>query len=140
MESPTHLSLRLIFRHHLPLSRDRNLDRRDAPDSFNVMDALLGKRRTARDHLVEQAGALALRQGRWKYIEPGRGPRMNVQTNTELGNDPSAQLYNLAVDPGERLNEAAKHPEMVNEMATTLDRIRKSGGSRSGPQQSQSRR
>ena len=99
------MCLRLIFQHHLPLTGQKPAPG-DMPDSFNVMDAVLGKRRTARVHLVEQAGALALRQGRWKYIEPGRGPRDNVQTNTELGNDSSAQLYNLAVDPGERLRRS----------------------------------
>ena len=36
----------------------------DAPDSFNVLPALLGRPKTGRDHLVEHAGALSLIAGR----------------------------------------------------------------------------
>ncbi len=62
----------------------------EAPDSRNQLAALLGQDAKGRDHVVEHAGALALREGRWKYIEPTKGPRMSVQTNTELANDPAA--------------------------------------------------
>ena len=102
----------------------------DAPDSFNVMNALLGQTKTGRAHLVEQAGALALRQGAWKYIAPGRGPQMNRSTNTELGNDPAPQLYNLAADPGETRNVAAAHPDKVKAMAALLEQIKRTGRSR----------
>jgi arylsulfatase A-like enzyme len=61
----------------------------DAPDSLDVLGALLGRTQTGRDHLVEHAGSLSLLQGDWKYIEPSKGARMNVNTNTELGNAPS---------------------------------------------------
>ena len=60
------------------------------------------RRKPAARTLVEQAGGLALRLGPWKYIEPSKRPKMNVQTNTELGNDTVPQLYNLREDPGER--------------------------------------
>jgi arylsulfatase A-like enzyme len=102
----------------------------DAPDSFNLSSALLGKAQTGRAHLVEQAGTLALRQGQWKYIEPGRGPRINQQTNTELGNDPAAQLYDLANDIGETNNLTNKQPEKVREMAALLQQIKQAGRSR----------
>ena len=102
----------------------------DAPDSFNVLPALIGKTKTGRADLVEQAGALSLRQGAWKYIAPGRGPRVNRETNTELGNDPAGQLYNLAADPGEARNEAAARPDKVKEMEAMLERIRRAGRSR----------
>src|SRR5262249_20571256 len=36
------------------------------PDSLDVLPALQGDSAKGRDHLVEQAGALAIRQGRWK--------------------------------------------------------------------------
>ena len=42
---------------------------------LDVMRALLGESKTGREHLVEQAGALSVRQGTWKYIEPNNGPR-----------------------------------------------------------------
>jgi arylsulfatase A-like enzyme len=98
-----------------------------ARDSENVLPALLGKAKAARAVLVEQGGgvALALRQGDWKYIAPGQGPRVQVNTNTETGNDPGPQLYDLARDPGERTNLAAIHPDKVRELADLLEAIRR---------------
>lgn len=101
-----------------------------APDSFDVLPALLGQSKTGRQFLVEQAGVLSLRDGRWKYIEPGKGPRMSTNTNTELGNDPSGQLYDLARDPGETTNLAARQPARANEMKQRLQQIRQAGRSR----------
>ncbi len=95
-----------------------------AIDSRDQLAALLGEDRTGRDHVVEHAGRLALREGRWKYIEPSQGPRMNVQTNTELANDPGPQLYDLETDLGERTNLAAKHPDRVKAMADRLASLR----------------
>jgi arylsulfatase A-like enzyme len=97
----------------------------DAPDSDNVLDALLGRSDAGRDCLVEHASTLSLIKGKWKYIEPSAGPRMNKNTNTELGNDPQPQLYDLAVDLGEKRNVAAEHPDLVRDMAAQLKRIRK---------------
>ena len=101
-----------------------------APDSFNVLPALLGQSRTGRQFLVEQAGVLSLRDGQWKYIEPGKGPKMSTNTNTELGNDPAGQLYDLARDPGETTNLAARQPARANEMKQRLQQIRQAGRSR----------
>jgi arylsulfatase A-like enzyme len=73
---------------------------------------------------VEQADGLTLRAGLWKYIEPNKGARRNQQTNTELGNDPEPQLYDLAADPGEKRNLAGAMPAKVTEMREILQRIR----------------
>jgi len=102
----------------------------DAPDSLDILPALLGDSRTGRDHLVEHARTLSLIKGPWKYIEPSDGPRMQVQTNTELGLDRAPQLYNLAEDLGERRNVAAQHPEKVAELSDLLKKIRQAGRSR----------
>jgi arylsulfatase A-like enzyme len=99
----------------------------NARDSENVLPALLGTSKTARSVLVEQAGALSLRQGHWKYIAPSQGPRIQQSTKTELGNDPEAQLYDLATDVGERHNLATTRPEKVRELAALLDGIRRAG-------------
>jgi len=108
----------------------QKLDSAAGPDSFDVSAALLGKSQTGRDHLVEHAGTLSLIQGDWKYIEPSRGAKVNANTNTELGNDPQAQLYNLDDDLGERHNLAAQQPEVVKKMAAMLAKIRSDGRSR----------
>ena len=108
----------------------QRLARNDAPDSFDVLSALLGETPTGRDHLVEHAGVLSLIKGDWKYIEPGKGPRLNRNVNIELGNDPKPQLYNLKTDIGERHNVASEHPETVRELAALLKKIRDDGHTR----------
>jgi arylsulfatase A-like enzyme len=108
----------------------QKLDLAEAPDSFDVLEALLGRTPAGRDHLVEHAGTLSLIQGDWKYIEPGKGPRMNVSTNTEMGNDPQPQLYHLKDDLGEKNNVAAQYPQRVTEMAALLQKIRQQRRSR----------
>lgn len=97
-----------------------------APDSKNHLPVLLNKSQQSRDYLVEQSlnSTLSLVVGNWKYIEPSKGPSINKDTNTELGNLPAPQLYNLADDPGETKNLATNHPDKVKEMKEQLDRIK----------------
>ena len=99
----------------------------EAPDSLDQLAAWLGTNKTGRDHVVAHAGRLALREGRWKYIEPSQGPARNEQTNTELANAPEPQLYDLETDPGERKNLAPEQPDRVKAMADRLQRIRSGG-------------
>jgi arylsulfatase A len=102
----------------------------EAPDSRDMLPALLGSSSTGRSDLVLQGGGTSVRQGSWKYIEPNKRPAMNAQTNIELGNSPEPQLYDLAADPGERTNLAPRHPDKVAELQALLDRVRKDGRSR----------
>ncbi len=92
------------------------LDHAAGPDSFNVLPALLGQSKSGRDHLVEQANRLALRQGSWKLI----------QGNEKL----PAELYNLSDDVAEAKNVAAQNPERMRNMAASLDRVREAGRTR----------
>jgi arylsulfatase A-like enzyme len=100
------------------------------PDSMNVLPALLGKSEVGRKSLIEHAGVLALIDGDWKLIEGSNRPKMNRETNTELGNDPQPQLYDLARDPSESRNVANDHPDRVRSMLAELKQIRSSGRSR----------
>jgi arylsulfatase A-like enzyme len=109
---------------------DQTLAEADAPDSFDVSAALLGRSQTGRDHLIEHAGTLSLIQGDWKYIAPSKGAKRNKATDTELGNDPEPQLYDLKTDLGEKTNLASQHPERVKEMSALLQKIRQQGRSR----------
>jgi arylsulfatase A-like enzyme len=102
----------------------------DAPDSFNNIDALLGKSKTGREWLVEHSGRLTLIKGDWKFIEPGPGVKLQVNTNTETGNDPVPQLYNLKTDLGEKKNVATQYPLIVKELADQLQKIRNDGRTR----------
>jgi len=108
----------------------QNLAETDAPDSFNILPALLGESPLGRDHVVEQAGVLGFRQGQWKYIEPGKGPGINGNTGIETGNAPENQLYDLKNDLGETKNIAGQQPAKVNEITPLLQDVRKKGRSR----------
>jgi arylsulfatase A-like enzyme len=102
----------------------------DAPDSFDILRALLGDSETGRDHLVANAGVQSLRLGQWKLIEPGRGPKVNQNTKTETGQAPQAQLYNLGDDLGEQRNLAGQNPAKLQELQKKLEEIRQAGRSR----------
>ena len=104
----------------------------DAPDSFDVLAGLLGDSKSGRSHLVEQARVLSFRQGGWKYIEPNRGPARSANTNTETGNAPEGQLFNLAEDLAERKNLIGEMPEKARELAAELSKIRAMKASRPG--------
>ncbi|MBL8176861.1 MAG: arylsulfatase [Bryobacterales bacterium] len=94
-----------------------------APDSFNVLPALLGESKTGRDHLVEHANGLALRIGTWKYIP-------SLRLAPKKGGDQPAQLYDLSQDIGEKTNLAAAHPARVREMQERLQALQANPRSR----------
>lgn len=98
-----------------------------APDSQNVLPALLGKDARGRESLVEHAGPLSLREGNWKYIEATPGPKINKNTNTEMGTDPGGQLYDLTTDLGETKNLIKDHPERAQAMAAKIKAERQKG-------------
>ncbi len=102
----------------------QRMDKNDAPDSVDVMPAFLGESPTGRDVLVEQAGVLSLRQGTWKLIEAGTGPRLLTATNTETGVAREPQLFNLEKDLGETTDVASRYPEKVEELLGLLRKIR----------------
>jgi arylsulfatase A-like enzyme len=95
-----------------------------APDSFNLMPALLGKSKEGRPYIVEHADALSLIAGDWKVIQPRRGAKTNA-TGNELGNDPAPQLFDLAHDLAEKNNLASEHPEKVKELLALLAKIQR---------------
>ncbi|WP_344976627.1 arylsulfatase [Compostibacter hankyongensis] len=108
----------------------QSLNSADAPDSYNVMDALTGKSKQGRSTLVEQGNGLALVEGNWKYIAPHKGPKIAKNVNIALGNDMQPQLYDLKSDLAEKNNQAAAQPDRVKEMAAKLEKIRSDGRSR----------
>lgn len=104
----------------------QSLSDRAAPDSFNQLPVLLGQSDQDRAFVVEHAasGALSLIKDGWKLIEPHDGPKMNTNTNIELGHDLEPQLYNLENDLGERHNVAKEFPEKVEELLALLETIK----------------
>lgn len=118
----------------------------DAPDSFNVLPALLGQKTDTpcREYLVGQNNPgteLTLRHGQWKYI-PGQAGGKAAKRKMDKPERPSeavaakdlppsiGQLYNLADDLSETNNLAAAHPDIVAKMAAKLAEIRENTRSR----------
>lgn len=93
-----------------------------APDSYNVLDALLGKSAKARDYIVQDANGIALRAGDWKYIPKG-GTRDNLGPWKNAKFQQGA-LYNLAEDIGEQNNLIAEHPDKAEAMRKQLEQIK----------------
>jgi arylsulfatase A-like enzyme len=113
----------------------------NAPDSFNQLDAWLGKKQKGRQYMLEQAFTLGLRYGKWKYIAPQQKPTpewlKNKKIPTGLGD--SVQLYNLKKDPQETHNVADQHPDLVKKLQQRLKEI-KSGPTRTMESQEKSDR
>jgi arylsulfatase A-like enzyme len=101
-----------------------------APDSFDVLPALLGKSKTGREYIVEHARALSMRKGEYKMIEASPGQKINPNNNSETGNSPVPQLYRVSVDIGERQDLAAEMPEQVKELTALLQKVKSAGRSR----------
>ncbi|MEP6668245.1 MAG: arylsulfatase [Chthoniobacter sp.] len=107
-----------------------------APDSFNVMPALLGESKTGRDVLIEQGGPMAVRQGLWKLIIAQKAPpkKVTLEDNDrpvrDTGAGGSLQLFNLAEDLAETKNVADQQAEKVKELSDLLTKARADGRTR----------
>ncbi len=85
-----------------------------APDSVNVLAALLGESPRGREQLVEHDGLrmFGYRDGMWKWIEADHRPKPVYGTN--------GALYNLAQDLGETNNLQAAEPARSARLADQL--------------------
>ncbi|MCX6849910.1 MAG: arylsulfatase [Verrucomicrobia bacterium] len=95
-----------------------------AVDSQNILPALLGTNINGRTELVEQGGPISLRIGNWKFIPASPGAAKNKSTNSETGNGPGPQLYDLSQDIGESQNLAKTQQDRVKDMASALEKAR----------------
>ena len=109
------------------------LNEREAPDSLNLLDVLLGRSDAGRDEMAmegRQAKVIYWR-GDWVYIPPCEGPAVSAETNIELGQSPEPQLYNQNADIGQVRNLAAELPGKVAELQAGLERLLRSEQTRS---------
>ncbi len=105
---------------------DVPLPPRAAPDSRNLLSALLGRSDHGRDELVVEGinAKTVLRQGDWSFIPPHPGPAISPTTKIELGNAPEPQLYHLGADIGQIRNLAGERPEHCRRLEQRLQQIR----------------
>ena len=98
----------------------------DAPDSVNVLPALLGETRNGRQMLVEHDGGrvLGFRDGSWKLIEPDKRPRRIYATTGEL--------YDLGRDLGETKNLKSSERETSRQLSNELENARRGASAPAG--------
>ncbi|MBV8253509.1 MAG: arylsulfatase [Chitinophaga sp.] len=102
----------------------QSITNEDAPDSFDMLNQLLGKSFVNRPYLVTQGGPLSILEGDYKYITPSKGRKIATDVNIELGNDPAPQLYNVKNDVFEKTNLAEKDPAKTKAMAAKLEEVK----------------
>ncbi|MDO5570378.1 MAG: arylsulfatase [Bacteroidales bacterium] len=90
-------------------------------DTQNQLKSWLGKDKKGRDYVVESAQSLSISDGKWKFIRPNNGAKMNKFTNTELGNDKTPQLYNIKKDRNEKVNLYDKNKKKADELNALLE-------------------
>jgi len=107
-----------------------------AQDSFSLLPAILARQldRPIRDAVVHHSGSgmFAIRSGEWKLILGlgSGGFTLPVRVLPKPG-EPTGQLYNLARDRQETTNVYSQNPEIVRKLTEKLERIQRSGRSRS---------
>jgi arylsulfatase A-like enzyme len=115
---------------------DQSLPPDAAPDSFNVLPALLGESKTGRSTLIEQGGPLAVRLDLWKLVVAQKAPprKIALEDNDRQPRDTGAggglQLFNLADDLAETKNLADQQPDKTTELKEILQKARAAGRTR----------
>jgi arylsulfatase A-like enzyme len=105
-------------------------------DSVSFLPLLLGKSTVAPNEAVvfhSIFGAFAIQQGKWKLeLCSGSGGWGEPRSNAKL---PPVQLYDMSKDIGERTNEYASHPEIVDHLTKLLEKYVADGRTTPGPVQ-----
>ncbi len=113
-----------------------------AEDSFNILPALTGETRgeAIRPYTLHQTNRLdlAIRRGKWKYLDHKGSGGNNYRTRRgltiyalpEKAPDAHGQLYDLENDPGETTNLYYEHPEIAKDLKALLDTSIANGRSR----------
>jgi arylsulfatase A len=107
------------------------------PDSFNIIEALLGKKGAkGRQHLVQQdngrGGNYGYRAGKWKLQRHDSKRKRNVIVTNKLANTPAPRfaLFDLINDIEEKNDVSKKHPKVFARMKRELQKIVDDGRSR----------
>jgi len=83
-------------------------------DGISFAPTLLGKKRASRPFLYRETpgggGQQCARVGDWKLV------RQSLNAGPNAAKNPTTELYNLAIDPQETTDVAAKHSDMVEKL------------------------
>jgi len=90
-----------------------DISEKEVADSRDRLDSWLGHDEKGSDYVIGAASTLTVLTRHWKYIEPNDGSSYNPFTNTELGNAPQDQLYDMVHDRGEYDNVTVDNPLVV---------------------------
>lgn len=84
-------------------------------DGISFAPTLLGRKQEARPFLYRESpgrgGQQCVRVGDWKLV------RQNLQSGPKAAKQPTTELYNLATDPQETTDVAAKRPDVVKRLS-----------------------
>jgi len=94
-----------------------------AEDSVSLLPILMGKTNAPVNEAVvfhSIFGMFAIQQGNWKLeLCSGSGGWGDPKSSNKL---PPVQLYDMSRDVGERTNEYASHPEIVEQLTKLLEK------------------
>ena len=99
----------------------------EAPDSFKMLETILGKDKKGREFLLEEAYSYSLRYGKWKYIQPVKNEKSNGwiknSKGIESGFSTQAQLFDLEKDIREENNVAESNKKILRKIEKELENI-----------------
>lgn len=97
----------------------------EAPDSQNVLEALLGKSAVGRKEMLLEGsyGTKYFRQDDWVMIPPHEGGATARNVGSETGRRAHPQLFNVSIDISQATDLAAKNQDLVGAMASRLEEL-----------------
>ena len=96
-------------------------------DSQGHLATWLGQKEKGRDYVIGVGHSLTILTEDWKYISPSKGAAYQALTNTEYGNNPEDQLYDMRIDRGEYDNVAKENPLQVRFLKQLLEEEKAKG-------------
>ena len=113
------------FEDWLPTLLDLIGEKKETPgelDGISFAPTLRGKKQKVRPFLYRESpgygGQQCVRVGNWKLVRQ----HLNPEANRETPPAPTTELYDLAQDPRETTDVAARHPDVVAKLAAVLRR------------------
>ena len=97
------------------------------PDSYSFLPSLINSaNHQPRTSMVtaDANGMHAIRMGNWKYIDDTPPEGLPEKKLNVLRKSFQPQLFNLAEDPGEKVNLYDENPDKVKQLSEELNRIR----------------